>query len=187
MQPGDIATVIGCGAVGLSAVQGARLAGAQHIIAVDRDAGRLHAATSFGATHTLLADDDLPQAHAALTEGRGADHVFEAAGNEAAFCASLELVRPGGQVVWLGKLPPQRQVALRWGSLMGEKRIVRSSYGGARPQRDFPLLAQACLEGRLQLAPYITSRIGLQDVNAGIDRLRRGLDIRAVMLRQLAP
>ena len=67
-----------------------------------------------------------------------------------------------------------------------QKRIVRSSYGGARPQRDFPLLAQACLEGRLQLAPYITSRIGLQDINEGMDRLRGGLDIRAVILRQLS-
>jgi len=87
--------------------------------------------------------------------------------------ASLELVRPGGHVVWLGKLPPQRQVALRWGSLMGERRIVSSSYGGARPQRDFPMLVQACLEGHLLLAPYITSCIGLQNINAGIDRLRR--------------
>ena len=186
VQSGDIATVIGCGAVGLSAVQGARLAGAKHIIAVDRDAGRLDVAITVGATHTLLADDDLQEAHAELTEGRGADHVFEAAGNEAAFCISLELVRAGGHVVWLGKLPTRCHVALRWGSLMGEKRIVRSSYGGARPQRDFPMLAQACLEGRLILAPYITSRIGLQDVNAGIDRLRSGLDIRAVMLRHLS-
>ena len=185
VQPGDIATVIGCGAVGLSAIQGARLAGAKQIIAVDRDAGRLEVANTIGATHTLLAGDDLQEAHAAITEGRGADHVFEAAGNEAAFCISLEVVRAGGHVVWLGKLQTQSQVALRWGSLMGEKRIVRSSYGGARPQRDFPLLAQACLEGRLLLEPYITSRIGLQDVNAGIARLRSGLDIRAVMLRQL--
>jgi len=186
VQPGDIATVIGCGAVGLSAIQGARMAGAGKIIAVDRDARRLGVAGILGATHTLPADHDLQEAHAALTEGRGADHVFEAAGNNAAFCSSLELVRPGGHVVWLGKLPPQRQVALRWGSVMGEKRIIRSSYGGARPQRDFPMLAQACLEGRLQLAPYVTSRLGLQDVNEGIDRLRRGLDIRAVMLRQLS-
>ena len=186
VQPCDIVTVIGCGAVGLSAVQGARLAGAKQIIAIDRDARRLEVATIVGATHTLLADNDLQEAHAALTEGRGADHVFEAAGNEAAFRSSLELARPGGHVVWLGKLPPQREVALRWGSLMGEKRIVRSSYGGARPQRDFPLLAQACLEGRLQLAPYITSRIGLQDINEGMDRLRGGLDIRAVILRQLS-
>ncbi len=181
VQPGDIATVIGCGAVGLSAVQGAHLAGARRVIAVDRDAGRLDVAKALGATDTLLADPALQETHAAMTDGRGADHVFEAAGNEAGFRSSLELVRPGGHVVWLGKLPPHRQMSLRWGSLMGEKRIVRSSYGGARPQRDFPLLAKACLEGRLQLAPYVTSRIGLEDVNTGVERLRRGLDIRAVI------
>ena len=89
-------------------------------------------------------------------------------------------------MVWLGKLPPQRQVALRWGSLMGEKRIIRFSYGGARPQRDFPLFAQACPEGRLQFAPYVTSRIGLRDIDAGTARLRRGLDIRSVIVGQLS-
>jgi S-(hydroxymethyl)glutathione dehydrogenase/alcohol dehydrogenase len=82
------------------------LAGAKQIIAIDRDARRLEVATIVGATHTLLADYGLQEAHAALTEGRGADHVFEAAGNEAAVCSSLELARPGGHVVWLGKLPP---------------------------------------------------------------------------------
>jgi len=180
--PGSSTTVIGCGAVGLSAVQGARLAGAETIVAVDRDPGRLALALRLGATHALQADADLPAAHAALTAGRGADCVFEAAGNEAAFRASLELVRPGGQVVWLGKVGVEREVALRWGSLMGEKRIVRSSYGGARPARDFPFLAQACLDGRLHLADYVTSRIGLSDINTGLARLRRGEDIRAVVL-----
>ena len=179
---GSSATVIGCGAVGLSAIQGARLAGAATIIAIDRDPAKLDLARKLGATHALPADADLVAAHAALTAGRGADCVFEAAGNEAAFRASLELVRPGGQVVWLGKVAVNRDVALRWGSLMGEKRIVRSSYGGARPARDFPFLAEACLDGRLRLDDYVTSRIGLDDINAGLDRLRRGQDIRAVVL-----
>jgi S-(hydroxymethyl)glutathione dehydrogenase / alcohol dehydrogenase len=119
VEAGSTATIIGCGAVGLSAVQGAKLAGAAVIIAVERDPLKLALAQKLGATHILLADHDLLPLHAELTAGRGSDYVFEAAGNAAAFQASLDLVRPGGQVVWLGKLPVQEPLQLRWGSLMG--------------------------------------------------------------------
>jgi S-(hydroxymethyl)glutathione dehydrogenase/alcohol dehydrogenase len=130
--------VIGCGAVGLNVLQGARLAGAGTIIAVDVGAARLARARQFGAQHAIDANGEgvLDQVRA-LTGGRGADHVFEAAGHEAAFRLSVEAVRPAGQVVWLGKINVNAEVAFRWGSLMGEKRIVRSSYGDALPQRDF--------------------------------------------------
>jgi S-(hydroxymethyl)glutathione dehydrogenase/alcohol dehydrogenase len=139
---GSVAVVIGCGAVGLSAVQGARLGGAARIIAVDLDARKLDLARRVGATDTIdAAHDDPLAAIRALTGGRGADCVFEAAGNARAFRLSAEAVRPGGQIVWLGKVNVDEEIAFRWGALMGEKRIVRSSYGGARPQRDFPLLA----------------------------------------------
>ena len=91
----------------------------------------------------------------ALTHGRGADVVLECAGHEKAFALSAEIVRPGGEVVFLGKVNVDRQVAFRWGSLMGEKRFTRSSYGGARPRRDFPLLAQSYLDGKLKLDELI--------------------------------
>jgi len=68
------------------------------------------------------------------------DCVLEAAGNAAAFKLSLEALRPGGEVVWLGKVDVEREIAFRWGSMMQERRIRRSSYGSARPARDFPLL-----------------------------------------------
>lgn len=181
VEAGSSVCVIGCGSVGLSAIQGARLAGAERIIAVDRDPKKLQLATTFGATHTLLADEHLNSALAELTSGRGADYVFEAAGNPAAFQASLELVRVGGNVVWLGKLPAQENLALRWGSLMGEKRIVRASYGGAVPERDFPMLVDAYFKGTLLLDEYITDRIKLADINTGLDRLARGIDIRSVI------
>src|SRR5262249_45465520 len=149
--------VVGCGAVGLSAVQGARLGGAARIIAVDLDARKLDLAHLVGATDTIDAAHDEPiAAIRALTAGRGADFVFEAAGNASAFRLSAEVVRPGGQIVWLGKVNVDQDVAFRWGALMGEKRIVRSSYGGARPQRDFPLLAQAYLDGTLHLDELIS-------------------------------
>ncbi|MEO5843324.1 MAG: alcohol dehydrogenase catalytic domain-containing protein, partial [Caldimonas sp.] len=101
VEPGSSVLVIGCGAVGLNVLQGARLAGAATIIAADVGAGRLARARQFGALHAIDATGDrvLDQVRA-LTGGRGADHVFEAAGHEAAFRLAVEAVRPAGQVVW---------------------------------------------------------------------------------------
>ena len=180
---GATALVIGCGAVGLSAVQGARLSGAGRVIAIDFDDGKLALAGELGATDTLnAAADDLLDAIRALTNGRGADCVFEAAGNERAFRLSAEAARPGGQIVWLGKVNVNQDVAFRWGALMGEKRIIRSSYGGARPQRDFPLLARSYLDGGLKLDELISRRISLDEINAGFAALKAGEVVRAVMM-----
>lgn len=181
VSPGSTVGVIGCGAVGLSAIQGARLAGAQKIIAIDRDLKKIEFSKRFGATEGLMADEHIASAILSATNGIGLDYVIESAGNESAFQLSVEIVRPGGQVVWLGKVPTQQNVNFRWGSLMGEKKIHRSSYGGASPQVDFPYLAQCYLEGKLQLDEYITSRIELQDINEGLDRLKRGQEIRSVI------
>jgi S-(hydroxymethyl)glutathione dehydrogenase/alcohol dehydrogenase len=179
---GDTVFVVGCGAVGLSAVQGARLAGAGQIIAVDLNASKLALAEKVGATVTLDAQSDAIAKVKALTGGRGADVVLESAGNEAAFRLSMEACRPGGQVIWLGKTDISSDVKFRWGSLMQEKRIRRSSYGGARPARDFPLLASAYLDGKLQLDPLISRRIGLHEINSAFDALKAGDVIRSVVI-----
>jgi S-(hydroxymethyl)glutathione dehydrogenase/alcohol dehydrogenase len=179
---GSSAVVIGCGAVGLSAVQGAAASGAATVIAVDLDDRKLALARTLGATHAVNpAASDAAAAVKELTAGRGADVVLEAAGNEKAFRLSAEVCRPGGQIVWLGKVNVNQDVAFRWGALMGEKRIVRSSYGGARPQRDFPLLARAYLEGRLKLDELISRRIALEEINDGFAALRKGEVVRAVI------
>ena len=140
-------------------------------------------AVQFGATHTVdgSAGDALEQIKA-VTEGRGADYVFEAAGNKSTFRLSVEAVRPGGQVVWLGKINVNEEVSFRWGSLMGEKRIVRSSYGDARPRRDFPWIANEYLKGRLKLDELITNRIRLDQINDGFASLARGEGIRTVVM-----
>jgi S-(hydroxymethyl)glutathione dehydrogenase/alcohol dehydrogenase len=173
--------VIGCGAVGLNAVQAAALELATPVIAVDRSAERLALATRFGATHALPADAHTLDHIRDLTAGRGADAVFEAAGSEAALQLALEATRPGGQLVILGKTEVQRRVSLRFGSLMGEKRITRSSYGGARPRRDFPWLAQLYLDGKLKLDELISTRAPLDRINDGFDAMRRGDGIRHVI------
>lgn len=181
--PGDTALVVGCGAVGLAAVQGARLAGAETILAADLDDAKLALARRMGATHTVNArTSDVAEAARTLTSGRGADVVLESAGSPIAFRATLEAVRPGGEVIWLGKIDVTKDVAFRWGSLMGEKRIRRSSYGGARPARDFPVLARAALAGRLDLEGLISRRITLDDINAGFDALKSGETIRSVVV-----
>ncbi len=179
----DCVMIIGCGAVGLSAVQGARLAGAAKIIACDVDDEKLKLAARMGASACVNAKTEDPVALARhMTAGRGADVVIEAAGHAAAFRTSVEAVRPGGEVIWLGKVDVDSDVAFRWGALMQEKRIRRSSYGEARPARDFPLLARAYLDGRLMLDELITARIRLDAINAGFAALKRGEAIRSVVM-----
>ncbi|MCB4823758.1 Zn-dependent alcohol dehydrogenase [Roseicella aerolata] len=180
---GATVMVIGAGAVGLAAIQGARLAGAGRIIAVDPNPARRAMAERAGAATLCDPKAADPAALAAsLTAGRGADVVIEAAGVPAAFRMSMEAVRPGGQVVWLGKVGVQEEVAFRWGALMQEKRITRSSYGGARPAEDFPAMAQAWLDGALDLDSLITARISLEQINEGFAALKRGEAIRSVVV-----
>lgn len=180
---GSSVVVIGCGAVGLNVLQGAKLVDAGKIIAVDVGKAKLDRAVQFGATHSIDgASKDVLDQIKALTGGRGADYVFESAGSKNTFRLSVEAVRPGGQVVWLGKINVNEDVSFRWGSLMGEKGIVRSSYGDARPRRDFPWLAEEYLKGRLKLDELITNRIRLDQINDGFASLARGEGIRTVVI-----
>ena len=179
---GSAALVIGCGAVGLSAVQGCRLAGATTIIAVDPNPARRQLAQAVGATHAVGADlGEVQDLAKSLTDGRGADVVIEAAGRAEGFAMSAEVVRPGGNIVWLGKIAVSEKMQFRWGSLMQEKRIVRSSYGGAKPAQDFPLLARAYLDGQLKLDEMISARIRLEEINEGFAALKRGETVRSVI------
>src|SRR3984957_1092501 len=180
---GDSVMVIGCGAVGLAAVQGARLAGAAIIIAVDLDPAKLALAGKMGATHGVDATrDDAVAAGKRETGGRGVDVVIESAGSASAFRVTTEAVRPGGQIIWLGKIDVNKDVSFRWGALMQEKRIRRVSYGNTRPRRDSPLLARAYLDGSLLLDDLITRRIRLDEINDGFAALRRGEAIRSVVM-----
>ncbi len=180
---GQVVMVIGAGAVGLAAIQGASLAGAAQVVAVDPNPARRAIAGQLGATVLCDPNGESPAEVArGLTAGRGADVVIEAAGVAAGFRTSVEAVRPGGQVVWLGKIGVNEPVEFRWGSLMQEKRLVRSSYGGARPQQDFPAMAQAYLDGKLKLDGLVTARIRLEDINEGFAALKRGEAIRSVVV-----
>ena len=180
---GASTVTFGCGIVGLSAIQGARLAGAGINIAVDVNQERLDLASRLGATHMINAKtQDVVEQVRSLTHGRGADYTFEAAGTQGTMQNSLEAARPGGMVVILGKVPFQDHVSCRFGSLFGEKVITRSSYGGARPVRDFPMLSQLYLDGKLQLDELLTKRITLDQVSETFDGMARGELLRAVIV-----
>jgi S-(hydroxymethyl)glutathione dehydrogenase/alcohol dehydrogenase len=181
---GSHVVVIGCGAVGLNAVQGALLRSAERITAVDTSAARARSALAFGATDMLVIgeDDGIGAIRDRCNAGRGADYVFECAGNAAGFRVAVEVARPGGMVVWLGKVPMTQEVSFRWGSLMGEKRIIRSSYGGARPAVDFPWLARLYLQGRLKLDELISSRLTLDRINEGFTAMRDRTAVRSVIV-----
>jgi S-(hydroxymethyl)glutathione dehydrogenase/alcohol dehydrogenase len=175
VRAGCSVLVVGCGAVGLNVLQACRWAGADPIIGLDLSGRKLELAQRFGASHVVNAGrEDAVGRVRALTSSRGADYVFEAAGTETGMQLSLEAARPGADVVLLGKVDPDRSVSFRWGSLMGEKRIVRSSYGGARPRQDFPWLARAYLEGRLMLDELINRRITLKEINDSLAEMARG-------------
>ncbi len=182
VRAGTSVAVLGCGALGLNVIQGARMAGAEKIFAIDVLDGKLQKALDFGATHIVNANMvDSVDAVKSETSGRGADYCFEAAGIDHTLQVSLDVTRPGGDVILLGKTEVNKEIPIRWGSLMPERVITRSSYGGGRPKIDFPFLANAYLQGRLMLDELIDKRIKLEDINQGFEYLASGWLIRAVI------
>ena len=180
--PGSVVAVVGCGIVGLSVIIGARLAGVPKIVAIDRSPARLELAGGLGADVVVDVDhDDALAKIRDLTAGRGADHVFEAAGDPAAMRTAFELVRPGGELTMLGKIRLDDDLPVRFGTLMGNKTIRRLAYGGARPQRDFPAIARAYLEGGLPLDVLVDREVPLGDIDATFADVERGDVIRAVV------
>ena len=179
VKPGTTIAVFGCGAVGLNVLQAARLANAEIIVGVDLSEKKLKLAKRFGATHTVNPGQHDPvDLIRSLTKGRGTDCTIEAAGNfhsvgMMALQQALDSARVGGTVVILGKTHPDTRVALRFGSLLGDKRIIRSWYGGARPRLDFPWLAKAYLEGKFMMDNLITRHIGLKDISSGFEYMEK--------------
>ena len=183
VRPEDSVVVIGCGAVGLSAIQGARIAGAWPIVAVDVNPLKLSWAERLGATHTVNARTGDPVTVVRnLTRGRGADVAIEAAGQNVTLRQTLEASRPGGRVVILGKTAVGQDVTLPFTSLMGEREIVRTSYGMSRPRQDFPKLADLAMRGELRLDEMITMRLPLAEINRAFGELQAGNVARAVVI-----
>jgi S-(hydroxymethyl)glutathione dehydrogenase/alcohol dehydrogenase len=180
--PGSSVVVIGCGGVGISAIQGARLAGADVIVAVDTVADKHDVARRFGATHAVR-PDQLSDLSTEVTGGEGFDYAFDVVAVPATVRAAWVATRRGGAVVVVGAGRAEHVVEFSPFELLFEgKRILSSLYGNADPQRDFPRLLDYWREGRLDLAGMISHRLGLDDVDDALRALGRGDVIRQVVL-----
>jgi len=183
IEAGQGVVVVGTGAVGLSAIQGARTAGSAIVVAVDINPRKLALAQEFGATDIVDATVSDPVAVVrGLTRGRGADVAIEAAGLNQTMLQALQASRAGGRVVILGKTAAGADVTFPFSALMGEREIVRTSYGMSRPRQDFPLLADLYLRGELRLDEMVSTRLPLDDINRGFEELERGNVARAVVV-----
>ncbi len=181
---GDSVAIIGCGGVGAAAIAGARLAGAARIIAVDIDARKLEKARTLGATATVDASQqDVVEAIKEGTGGLGADVVIDAVGRPETFEQAFYARDLAGTVVLVGVPTPQMLIELPLLDVFGRGGAVKSSwYGDCLPSRDFPMLIDLYLQGRLPLDQFVTETIELGDVEAAFDRMYAGDVLRSVVV-----
>jgi len=181
---GDSVAVFGCGGVGDAAIAGARLAGAAKVIAVDLDPRKLDAAREFGATHVVDASSTDPvEAIRALTDGNGADVVIEAVGNPRVFEQAFNARDLAGTLVQVGVPDPSMRIELPMIDFFGRGGALKPSwYGDCLPSRDFPLLIDLYLQGRLDLDRFVSETIGLDDVEEAFGRMERGEVLRSVVV-----
>ena len=183
VQPGSRVAVFGVGGIGLSAIQGARFAGARQVIAVDLVASKLELAREFGATDGVDASATDPVEAIRDLSGGGVDYAFEAIGNARVAVQCVESLGLGGTSIQIGAIPPDHIIELSGSSLMmGEKTIKACSMGSNRFRLDFPLLVELYLQGRLKLDEMIALRGPLDDVNVMFERLRGGEIARQVIV-----
>ena len=182
VRPGDTVAVVGCGGVGLNVVQGARIAGASRIIAIDRVPAKLALARELGATDVVDASQsDVREAVGDLVGG-GVDYAFEALGRPETIETTIGLIGRGGEAVLIGMAPPDARIGIDALTTTLEERCVRGSwYGSCVPLRDIPMLVELYRDGRLRLDPLIT-RCGLEDVNEAFARMEAGETARSVIV-----
>ncbi len=182
MKPGSSVVVYGAGGVGLSIIMGAKLAGASLIVAVDTNEAKGDLAKTFGATDYLPAGPEAVGAIRGMTDGRGADYVFEAIGLPAVQEECLRAARPGGVVILAGLSPMGSQTNLP-GALITrlEKTVIGSYYGSANPARDFPLYADLYRRGLLDLDRLITQVYPLEQINEAYADMLSGRSARGVI------
>ena len=182
VEPGESATVIGCGGVGLQLVAALRLAGASPIVAVDLDPHKLELALERGATHTVEGGSTTTAARVARLTGGGADYAFEVVGRPETMRLAWDSIRSGGTAVVVGLAPKGADVALPAIEFLTDKGIRGSYYGSGDAAADLPRLAELALSGDLDLAGVVTSIEPLESVNDALDRLRHGEGARSVLV-----
>jgi len=184
---GDSVAVIGCGGVGNAAVVGSKLAGASVIIAIDRDPKKLATARELGATHEIdssaLDEAGVVAAVQALTGGFGADVVIDAVGRPETWRQAFYARDLAGTVVLVGVPTPEMMLEIPLLDVFGRGGSLKSSwYGDCLPERDFPMLTDLYLQGRLPLDEFVSERIGIEDIDAAFDKMARGDVLRSVVV-----
>ena len=182
VRAGETVCVIGCGGVGLSAINGAAIAGAGRIIAVDQVASKLDLARSFGATDVVDASQvDAVEVVRDLTQG-GVDHAFEAIGLKPTAEQAFAMLARGGTATVIGMIPKGTMVQIDGSELLGEKRLQGSMMGSNRFPVDMPRLVDFYLRGLLKLDDLISQRLPLEKVNDAVAELRTGRLARSVLV-----
>ena len=182
IEAGSTVAVFGCGGVGLSAIQGARIAGARMIIAVDVIESKLATARELGATHSVDASSRDPVEAIKDLTGGGADYTFEAIGLKIAAEQCFDSIRPGGTATIIGMIPVGQKVELDGPSFLQEKKIQGSSMGSNRFRSDMPKYIDFYLQGRLNLDDMVTRRGPLEDVNEAFRAMKAGEVVRSVLM-----
>ena len=181
---GDSVAVIGCGGVGSAAIAGARLAGANRIIAVDVDDRKLVTAKELGATDTVNArSGDVVEAIQSLTGGFGADVVIDAVGRPETYTQAFYARDLAGTVVLVGVPTPEMKLELPLLDVFGRGGALKSSwYGDCLPERDFPMLIDLYLQGRLPLDAFVSEEIGIDAIEQAFEKMHRGDVLRSVVV-----
>ncbi len=181
VEPGATVVVFGCGGVGINVIQGARLAGAAEIVAVDLVASKREWALGFGATHAVT-PDELPAASADITGGQGFDYGFEVIGLPVTIRATYDAVRRGGTAIVVGAGSSDQKVEFNAFELFfNEKKLVGTLYGSADVRTEFSRLIRLWRAGRLDLEGLITKTGTLDDVNQALEDMQAGRVIRTVI------
>jgi S-(hydroxymethyl)glutathione dehydrogenase/alcohol dehydrogenase len=180
---GSTVAVFGCGGVGLNVVQGARLAGASKIIAVDLSEEKMEMARKFGATHTIDPGADSVRQIYTMTEGLGVDYAFEVVGNGKLVEQCVKAARRGGEIVVVGIGRSDDKFSIRQPILVfTAKSIVGSSYGGTNFRTDFPLYLDLYRQGKLDLDSLVTKTYRLDEALDAFEDLRNGVNARGVIV-----
>jgi S-(hydroxymethyl)glutathione dehydrogenase/alcohol dehydrogenase len=182
--PGSSVVVFGCGGVGLNVIQGARIAGADRIIAIDTLESKLSLARQFGATDTLLSTEDPVKALKKMTGG-GPDYAFECVGNGELAAAAYRAIRRGGLAVVVGVAKPGDSTSVRTMTLPFEEKTLTGSYfGSCVPRIDFPRMLALYLGGKLKLDELITRRYAVDEAPQAFADLESGKNARGVIVFQ---
>ena len=182
VEPGATVAVIGCGGVGLSCINGAAIAGASRVIAVDLVASKLELARNFGATDTVDASGGDAVAQVRELTGGGVHYAFEAIGLKTCAEQAFQMLRRGGTATVIGMIPPGQMVQLHGAEFLSEKRIQGSMMGSNRFRVDMPRFVDFYLQGKLHLDDMISSRIALGDVTDALLALEKGEVARNVIM-----